>query len=223
VALTLDLAINVGFNHTRSIIADLTPEGEARTMGFAWMQTISGLFGVLAYVVGAVFGNGVLIFFGVALVLVFNVVPALLLQEPRELGEGTGVLGHGEAAGPAGGTKAGRLMHICVAHGFTWLGVQTMFVYMFAYARWAFFPGVGDLSEARKMELGQVLGRARGQVQTQRKRQNRARGTCPLPGLPFWRLTRPSWTPLPLHWKGRAIFRLVKRCGLLLQRLPLKT
>jgi maltose/moltooligosaccharide transporter len=157
VALTLDLAINVGFNPTRSIIADLTPEGEARTMGFAWMQTISGLFGVLAYVVGAVFGNGVLIFFGVALVLVFNVVPALLLQEPRELGEGTGVLGHGEAAGPAGGTKAGRLMHICVAHGFTWLGVQTMFVYMFAYARWAFFPGVGDLSEARKMELGQVL------------------------------------------------------------------
>ncbi|MGA0094468.1 MAG: MFS transporter, partial [Chthoniobacterales bacterium] len=46
VALTLDLAINVGFNPTRSIIADLTPEGEARTKGFTWMQTISGMFGV---------------------------------------------------------------------------------------------------------------------------------------------------------------------------------
>jgi maltose/moltooligosaccharide transporter len=157
VALTLDLAINVGFNPTRSIIADLTPEGEARTKGFTWMQTISGLFGVLAYVVGAVFGNGALIFFGVGLVLVFNVVPALLLREPRELGEDAGKAGTAEAEGAAAGTKAGRLLHICLAHGFTWLGVQTMFVYMFAYARWAFFPGVEELDEARKMELGQVL------------------------------------------------------------------
>ncbi|MFM8459552.1 MAG: MFS transporter, partial [Chthoniobacterales bacterium] len=74
VALTLDLAINVGFNPTRSIIADLTPEGEARTKGFTWMQTISGMFGVLAYVIGAVFGNYALIYFGVGLVLLFNVI-----------------------------------------------------------------------------------------------------------------------------------------------------
>ena len=31
VALTLDLSINIGFNPTRSLIADVTPDGEART------------------------------------------------------------------------------------------------------------------------------------------------------------------------------------------------
>ncbi len=157
VALALDLAINVGFNPTRSIIADLTPEGEARTKGFTWMQTISGLFGVLAYVVGAVFGNGALIFFGVGLVLAFNVVPAFLLREPRELGGGAGRMeSAGEVSG-GGPTKVARLWRIFLAHGFTWLGVQTMFVYMFAYARWAFFPGLEELDEARKEALGRVL------------------------------------------------------------------
>ena len=157
VALMLDLAINVGFNPTRSIIADLTPEGEARTKGYTWMQTISGMFGVLAYVVGAVFGNGVLIFFGAGLVLVFNVVPAFLLREPRELGAEAG---SGDSAGVVAGggkTNGARLLHIFLAHGFTWLGVQTMFVYMFAYARWAFFPGLEELDEERKEELGRVL------------------------------------------------------------------
>ena len=57
VALTLDLAINISFNPTRSIIADVTPEGDARTKGYTWMQTISGFFGVLAYVIGAVAGT----------------------------------------------------------------------------------------------------------------------------------------------------------------------
>jgi maltose/moltooligosaccharide transporter len=56
VALMLDLSINVGFNPTRSIIADVTPEGQERTKGYTWMQTISGTFGVLAYVIGAVWG-----------------------------------------------------------------------------------------------------------------------------------------------------------------------
>ena len=46
VALTLDLAINVSFNPTRSIIADVTDEGDERTKGYTWMQTISGTFGV---------------------------------------------------------------------------------------------------------------------------------------------------------------------------------
>jgi maltose/moltooligosaccharide transporter len=100
-----------------------------------------------------------LIFFGVGLVLVFNVVPAFLLREPRELGVEAGV---GELAGAGAGTggaptNVARLLHIFLAHGFTWLGVQTMFVYMFAYARWAFFPGLEELDEVRKEELGQVL------------------------------------------------------------------
>ena len=268
VALTLDLAINVGFNPTRSIIADLTPEGEARTKGFTWMQTISGMFGVLAYVIGAVFGNYALIYFGVALVLIFNVVPAFLLKEPRELGKvranqtqgdtatdesirqlasasrselRTGTVMHllgyaglifplGNLIGPLvlwlaarkkssfldntgkevltfqinytlfvivgvilcnayigyalvptaiviwlvlpivaaiktsngalykyPATLSLRLLHIYLAHAFTWLGVQTMFVFMFAYAQGAFFPGMTELDETQKNSLGQVI------------------------------------------------------------------
>jgi maltose/moltooligosaccharide transporter len=157
VALTLDLAINVGFNPTRSIIADLTPEGEARTKGFTWMQTISGMFGVLAYVIGAVFTNYALIYFGVILVLLFNIIPAFLLKEPRELGK---VAAHDAPTGPTSGrgkTNLPRLMHIYLAHAFTWLGVQTMFVFMFAYAQGAFFPGTAELDEAQKNSLGQVI------------------------------------------------------------------
>ena len=157
VALTLDLAINVGFNPTRSIIADLTPEGEARTKGFTWMQTISGMFGVLAYVIGAVFGNYALIYFGVGLVLLFNVIPAFLLKEPRDLGA---VAAHDAAEEPAAGhgkTNMPRLLHIYLAHAFTWLGVQTMFVFMFAYLQHALFPGQADLDDAQKANLGQVI------------------------------------------------------------------
>lgn len=156
VALTLDLAINVGFNPTRSIIADLTPEGETRTKGFTWMQTISGMFGVLAYIIGAVYGNYALIYTGVGLVFAFNIFPAFLLKEPREL------------APPAAGTaeepvptttktNLPRLLHIYLAHAFTWLGVQTMFVFIFAYLQFSLFPGVADLAEAQKNTLGRVI------------------------------------------------------------------
>ena len=93
VAMGLDLAINVSFNPTRSIIADVTPEGAQRTAGYTWMQTVSGSFGVLAYAIGAVFGNIALIYFGAVLVLVFSIVPALLVEEPRVLAA--------SAAGPA--------------------------------------------------------------------------------------------------------------------------
>ena len=157
VALTLDLAINVGFNPTRSIIADLTPEGEERTKGFTWMQTISGMFGVLAYVIGAVFGNYTLIYFGVVLVLLFNVIPAFLLKEPRELGAVAAQNASTEPTEGHGKTNLPRLMHIYLAHAFTWLGVQTMFVFMFAYAQGAFFPGVAELDDAQKNSLGQVI------------------------------------------------------------------
>lgn len=157
VALTLDLAINVGFNPTRSIIADLTPEGEARTKGFTWMQTISGMFGVLAYVIGAVFTNYALIYFGVVLVLVFNVIPAFLLKEPRELGKAAAHDAPTEPTAGHGRTNIPRLLHIYLAHAFTWLGVQTMFVFMFAYAQGAFFPGVAELDDSQKNSLGQVI------------------------------------------------------------------
>ena len=155
VALVLDLAINVGFNPTRSIIADVTPEGEGRTKGFTWMQTISGLFGVLAYVIGAVYGNYALIYVGVGLVLFFNVIPPLLIEEPRDLAAASP-----EEAGPApssGTTNLPRLIHIYLAHGFTWLGVQTMFVFMFAFAQQLLFPGIPELAQAHKDAVGKLI------------------------------------------------------------------
>lgn len=85
IALSLDLSINVSFNPTRSIIADVTPEGEARTKGYTWMQTVSGTFGVLAYVIGGFWNNFVLIYFGAALVLVFSILPTLFVIEPKIL------------------------------------------------------------------------------------------------------------------------------------------
>ncbi len=102
VALTLDLAINVSFNPTRSIIADVTEEGDERTKGFTWMQTISGTFGVLAYAVGAVFNNYILIYAGAIVVLLFSILPPLFITEPRELSS------EDVEKGPAGTDKQNR-------------------------------------------------------------------------------------------------------------------
>ena len=108
VALALDLSINVSFNPTRSIITDLTTEGAARTRGYTWMQSVSGTFGVLAYGIGAVFDNYVLIYLGAALVLAFSLLPALLIKEPRQLpGQAEGAAGQ-RSAGPG----LGRLLII---------------------------------------------------------------------------------------------------------------
>ncbi|MCU0449995.1 MAG: MFS transporter [Bernardetiaceae bacterium] len=142
VALVLDLAINVSFNPTRSLIADLTPEGPLRTKGYTWMQTVSGSFGVLAYLISVWQGNYVLIYLGAGLVLLGSVVPTLLLTEPRSL--------HPETAAPATATQVPALIKICLAHAFTWLGVQTMFVYLFAYAQYK-LPGLD------KEGVGQVI------------------------------------------------------------------
>ncbi|HEX7571450.1 MAG TPA: MFS transporter [Bacteroidota bacterium] len=136
IALTLDLAINVSFNPTRSVIADVTPEGDARTKGYTWMQTISGFFGVLAYVIGAVAGNFVLIYAGVAIVLLFSVIPILFVAEPRELAGAPEQKG-GAPGTPGrvngGGTQWGQLWRLYAAHAFSWIGVQTMFVYIIAF------------------------------------------------------------------------------------------
>ena len=86
ISMVLDLSINVSFNPTRSIIADVTPEGRARTKGYTWMQTVSGTFGVLSYFIGATFGNITLIYFGVGLVFFFSVIPPFFVKEPKYLG-----------------------------------------------------------------------------------------------------------------------------------------
>ncbi|MBL7850873.1 MAG: MFS transporter [Cyclobacteriaceae bacterium] len=129
VALLLDLSINISFNPTRSIIADVTPEGDKRTRGYTWMQTISGMFGVLAYAIGATYGNYTLIYFSVFLVFLFSIVPPFLIEEPRVL--------QASAATSASRSSSsyGDLYRIYAAHGFCWIGVQTMFVYMIFYVK----------------------------------------------------------------------------------------
>jgi MFS family permease len=204
VALALDLSINVSFNPTRSIITDVTPAGIARTRGYTWMQTVSGTFGVLAYAIGAVFGNFALIYVAAVLVVLFSVIPALLIEEPRVL------RGASESAAvSSGGTSFAQILDLirplwailaydviamglklvgvqlpglwleaaCVAftlllfwqtlaarsrgaefarqdlvdfrkvlaaNSLSWIGVQTMFVYMIAFVQQR-FPGLdGD-------------------------------------------------------------------------------
>ena len=198
VAMGLDLAINISFNPTRSIIADVTPEGAQRTSGYTWMQTVSGSFGVLAYAIGAVFGNIALIYFGAVLVLAFSILPALLVEEPRVLAASgaapahrppkVGLLqlldisrpllaflaynlvmmglklagvkppGHWLEIGfglfaallivqaLAAPTPRGEFLRedlagfrkVLAAHSLSWIGVQTMFVYMIAFVQQRF-------------------------------------------------------------------------------------
>ncbi|RJG15466.1 MFS transporter [Massilia cavernae] len=133
VALTLDLSINIGFNPTRSLIADVTPDGEARTRGFTWMQTISGFWGVMAYLIGAFIDNYALISIGVVIVFAFSVVPMFFVEEPR-------VLAAPAQTAAATGTEWGQLWRIYFAHGFSWIGVQAMFVYIIAFIQQHIVP-----------------------------------------------------------------------------------
>lgn len=131
VALTLDLSINISFNPTRSIIADVTPEGEKRTKGYTWMQTISGMFGVMAYAIGAYFGNYSLIYFGILLVFLFSIIPPFFITEPKSISSSDSI----ENQNSTTKSQQGQLYRIYLAHGFCWLGIQTMFVYMFFYVK----------------------------------------------------------------------------------------
>ncbi len=85
IALTLDFAVNVGFNPTRSIIADVTEKGDERTRGYTWMQTVSGSVSVGGYAIGAIFDNYVLIYTGAVLVFLFSILPPLFVEEPQEI------------------------------------------------------------------------------------------------------------------------------------------
>ncbi len=129
VALTLDLSINVSFNPTRSIIADVTPDGNPRTKGYTWMQTISGSFGVLAYAIGAIWGNYFLIYFGVGLVFLFTVVPSFFIEEPRTLAKSEDETEDDTSSK----TDLTAFLKISFANAFSWLGVQTMFVFIIAF------------------------------------------------------------------------------------------
>ena len=219
VALTLDLAINVSFNPTRSIIADVTPEGDERTKGYTWMQTISGTFGVLAYVIGAVWNNYVLIYSGVFLVLFLSIIPTFFIAEPKEIvqnedhkqgsAQKTSFLEILKLIEPLWGfllyavyaivgkvldfhpgnyiaeiicfivtvafilktlfekadshdtAKQGILAFkkILAAHSFTWIGIQTMFVYMYPYVQYKVFGFTADsrIPDQSLIEMGRIV------------------------------------------------------------------
>ncbi len=158
VALTLDLSINVSFNPTRSIIADVTPEGDARTKGYTWMQTISGTFGVLAYAIGAVWGNYFLIYFGAGLVLLLTISPSFLITEKKQLITSEEENGEKEISTK---TNWKEFLKISFANSFSWLGVQTMFVYIIAFITQKINPTPdGASAEIIKMidaKTGQII------------------------------------------------------------------
>lgn len=211
IALTLDLSINISFNPTRSIIADVTPEGPERTKGYTWMQTISGSFGVLAYAIAAIWGNFVLIYFGAALVLLLSLIPPFLITEPKELTKNespqathrneslslkdilinikplwgfiiydvyamgkqlSGIatdhyyveafcglltllfvfqtMATGEENKSAQEAGLVGFRKILAAHSFSWIGIQTMFVFIFAFLQDK-MPNIDDA------QLGQII------------------------------------------------------------------
>jgi len=154
VALTLDLSINISFNPTRSIIADVTPDGQPRTKGYTWMQSISNLFGSGAYLMGALIGNYFLIYAGVAIVLFFSIGPLLFIQEPRKLKKQEDE----KETAVKTETEWGELFKLYFAHGFSWLGIQTMFVYIFAFLEQK-IPALPHMNLAdRNARLGQMIG-----------------------------------------------------------------
>jgi len=145
VALTLDLSINISFNPTRAIIADVTPEGEPRTKGYTWMQSISNFFGAGAYLISALIGNYTLIYVGVAIVFLFSVVPMFFIEEPKSIEKTE------EKDVKATKTDWNQLFKIYFAHAFSWLGIQTMFIYTFAFLEQRF-----DASDP--ILLGSIIG-----------------------------------------------------------------
>ncbi|MGA3013555.1 MAG: MFS transporter [Bacteroidales bacterium] len=148
VALTLDLSINISFNPTRSIIADVTPAGTARTKGYTWMQSISNLFGSGAYLMGALIGNYFLIYAGVLIVFLFSIGPLFFISEPRELKRELDEAGDEIQASK---TKWGELFKLYFAHGFSWLGIQTMFIYIIAFIEQKIHP-------ENNLQTGQMIG-----------------------------------------------------------------
>jgi len=125
VALTLELSINVSFNPTRAIIADITPDGNQHTKGYTLMQTIYGSFGVLAYAIGAVWENYFLIYFGVVLVFLFTIIPPIFIEEPKTLEK----VEDDQDEDSASKANMSAFLKISFASAFSWLGVQSIDCY----------------------------------------------------------------------------------------------
>ena len=89
VALALDVAVNVGLNPARALIADVVAPGNERSLTFAYMQTLSGILGVGIAIIGAWLGNLWMIAIAGTLALPLTVAPAFLVREPRHLTSNT--------------------------------------------------------------------------------------------------------------------------------------
>lgn len=157
VAVTLDMAINISFNPTRSVIADVTPEGAPRTKGYTWMQTVSGFFGVFAYVLGALFGNYLLIYLGAVIVLIFSIIPVFFISEYKN--PETAEINASDSDTIQHKAQWGQLLKLYFAHSFTWLGIQTMFVFIFVYiCQFQFqITDMAALSDVQKNEVGKII------------------------------------------------------------------
>lgn len=182
VALTLDLAINVSFNPARSIIADVTPAGDARTKGYTWMQTISGFFGVMAYLISAFIDNYTLIYVGAVFVLLSSIIPTFYIKEPRYLDKknvededtrndvsSESVLDSDMVEDMTDTVVSEKtfketnwpaFLKICLAHSFTWVGVQVMFVYIFFYIKEVImgYEMSATLPDAENTQIGFGIG-----------------------------------------------------------------
>jgi Na+/melibiose symporter-like transporter len=101
VVLICDLSTNVTFNPARSLVADLTPEGTDRVRGYAWMQTVSGLLGISAYLISIFFGNLTLVLTTVAVTLLLTAVPVLFIEEAAPAARPTAA-DMGRGAAPTG-------------------------------------------------------------------------------------------------------------------------
>lgn len=159
VALTLDLAINISFNPTRSLISDLTNPGEQRTKGYTMMQTVSGFFGVVAYLIGALINNYFLIYFGGIFVLLAGLVPLLFIEEPKDLKNNEEEEEEGKVTAEVKFDLA-EFLKICIAHSFTWIGVQSMFVYIFFYIKEVIYGygSVESISTETSNQIGMNIG-----------------------------------------------------------------
>ncbi len=159
VALTLDLAINISFNPTRSLISDLTNPGEQRTKGYTMMQTVSGFFGVVAYLIGALINNYFLIYSGGIFVLLAGLVPLLFIEEPKDLKNNNEEVEEGKVTAEVKFDLA-EFLKICIAHSFTWIGVQSMFVYIFFYIKEVIYGygSVESISTETSNQIGMNIG-----------------------------------------------------------------
>jgi maltose/moltooligosaccharide transporter len=85
-------------------------------------------------------------------VFLFSFVPMFFITENKELHPAAAA----DAAGQKTATEWGQLMRIYIAHGFSWIGIQTMFVYIIAFIQQKFFNDVTDTALINA-QSGQII------------------------------------------------------------------